>query len=497
MSTDKRSALDSGVPRLDLIFGGGIPKGDLVLIVGAPGSGKTTLACQIAFHRAKAGQKVLFVSTMSEPASRLIKHLRTLTFFDESAVQRTVLLESIFPVAQQGIEPLLRALVASVRSHGAELLVLDGFASLRDLHPDASELRTIVNQLAVSMTALGCTTIVTSSDVPDMRSVSSPPEFTMCDSILELSQSLPGERLRRTLRAWKVRGRKPLLGPHAFRIDEDGLAVFPRLGLHTLPVGEQESSSTRRSWGSEQLDALMTGGLPSGSSTILAGAPGTGKTLLALQFLLHGATQGEVGLLVSLRESEAQLVRKARSLGLDLETPLAAQRLVVLRRIPSDLEVDELLHDVWSTIDRVGATRVVFDSTAELELALCPEHRAGGLAVFMELLRVRGITAVFVRGVGQRVGPELDFVDSPLEVFAENVVLLRYAELGSALSRVVSVLKMREAAYDPSIRQYVLDAGGLRVLAAHESAPDVLHRIADLPAERVKRAVGPPEGRDE
>ncbi|MDB4991507.1 MAG: hypothetical protein JWN04_6685 [Myxococcaceae bacterium] len=477
-----RRTLESGVPQLDLVLGGGIPVGDLLLIVGAPGSGKTTLACQMAFHAAGQGHKVLFVSTLSEPASRLVKHLRTLSFWDESALGRRVFFESIFPIVRDGIHPLVDALVDSVQTHQATLIVLDGFASLRDLHPESRELRTFVNQLAVAMSALGCTTLVTSSDVPDMRSVSSPPEFTMSDSILELSQSLAGEHQRRTLRAWKVRGAEPLLGTHTFRISGAGLSVYPRLSTRVPPV-EGELCEARVSWGCEQLDGLTTGGLPCGSSTIVAGVSGTGKTLLALQFLTQGAERGQKGLLVSFRESARQLVRKASAFQLDLETPLADGRITISRRLPVDLEVDEVLHEVCSELERTGATLLVFDSIAELEHALSSENKRGSLAVFMELLRVRGVTALMVRAVSQAVGPELEFAASPLEVLAENVLLLRNVQLEDTLLRVLAVLKMREAAHDASSRQYMLDGHGFHVLPASGSSAAALRRLAGLPSE--------------
>jgi circadian clock protein KaiC len=479
-----RRTLESGVPQLDVVLGGGIPRGDLLLVVGAPGSGKTTLVCQVAFHAAKRGQNVLFVSTLSEPASRLVKHLRTLSFWDDATLGRHVFFESIFPVVRNGVDSLVDALVESVRSHKASLIVLDGFASLRDLHPDSRELRTFVNQLAVAMSSLDCTTLVTSSDVPDMRSPTSPPEFTMSDSIVELSQSLAGAQHRRTLRAWKVRGAEPLLGPHAFRITQDGLKVFPRISTRVLTLERDEpSEDIRVSWGQSELDVLTTGGLPRGSSTIVAGVSGTGKTLLALQYLLDGAARGEPGLLVSFRESRQQLVRKAGSFDLDLATPLADGRITIMRRLPVDLEIDELLHHVWSELERTGATRLVFDSVSELEHALTSDHKSGSLAVFMELARVRGVTSVMVRAVGSAVGPELEFAASPLEVLAENVLLLRNVQLGETLFRVLSVLKMREAAHDASSRQYALEATGFRVLPATGKSAELLRRLLRQPSE--------------
>jgi circadian clock protein KaiC len=474
-----RQTLPSGVPQLDRVLGGGIPAGDLLLIVGAPGSGKTTLACQAAFTAARRGEKVVFISTLSEPASRLVKHLRTFSFWEEALLGRSFFFESILPVAHKGARALVEAVIESMRSHGAGMLVIDGFASLRDLHPDSRELRTFVNQLAIASSAMNCTTLVTSSDAADMRSASSPPEFTMCDSIVELSQSLSPERQRRTLRAWKVRGAQPLLGPHAFRISREGLAVYPRLStleaLGEEPAEGLEQEHPRAPWGIPELDTLLGGGLPRAGSSILAGASGTGKTLLALQFVLEGARRGERAVWFSFRESPAQLIRKARSFQLDLETPLREGRIVISRRLPVEVELDPLCHELWTEIVRVDARRLVVDSIAELEWVL-PEQQDGTLVALNELLRLRAITALFTKEVGGGADGTLDFAGSPLAVLAENVVVLRQRELHATAHRVVSVLKMRESSYDPSLREYHLRAGGLQVLAPGES--DVLRALA-------------------
>jgi circadian clock protein KaiC len=288
-----------------------------------------------------------------------------------------------------------------------------------------------------------------------------------------------------------VRGAEPLLGEHVFRITSSGLAVYPRLSMHSVPV-EQELADTRVPWGTSELDALMTGGLPRASCTILAGSSGTGKSLLALQYLLAGASRREVGLLVTFRESQDQLVRKARAFELDLESPLASGHLNILRQLPVELELDKVLHEVWAEIERTSATLLAFDSIAELEQVLSPQHHEGALAVFVELLRARGVTAVFVRAAPQRVGPALDFADTALEVLAENVILLRHVELDGAPHRVLSILKMRAAAFDSSIREYSLGQGGFHVRSAAESLPDSLRRMSRLPSEsHIRPGPGP------
>jgi circadian clock protein KaiC len=115
-------------------------------VVGAPGSGKTTFVFQVAFHAAASGRPVAYVSTLSEPASRLLKHVRTFAFWDERAIGERLFLECLYPVVKAGIGALSQALVETVRSHAARLLIVDGFMMIRELHPRAVELRAFVNE---------------------------------------------------------------------------------------------------------------------------------------------------------------------------------------------------------------------------------------------------------------------------------------------------------------------------------------------------------------
>jgi circadian clock protein KaiC len=143
-------------------------------------------------------------------------------------------------------------------------------------------------------------------------------------------------------------------------------------------------------------------------------------------------------------------------------------------------------------LDRTGSVRLVIDSVAVLERLVTDEcRRHDVMAALTESVRTRGVTTVLVRETSQRVGPELDFADSPLEVLAENVILLRYVEYEQELARIISVLKMRDAQHDHTIRQYDVEGEGFRVLPMTESRQGILAGIARLPSERrVKRGKG-------
>jgi circadian clock protein KaiC len=160
-----------------------------------------------------------------------------------------------------------------------------------------------------------------------------------------------------------------------------------------------------------------------------------------------------------------------------------------MHRAPIDLNMDKLVAELEGLFEAHGIQRLVVDTIGEMEQSIAHEQRRHNvMAALLELTRARAITAVFTRETSQIVGPELDFANSPLELLAENVVLLRYVEYGGALNRILSVLKMRDSAHDRSIRQYTIDGHRLHVLGAGESGKGVLTGIAELASERREKS---------
>lgn len=486
---------DTGIPGLDAVLGGGLFERSLFLVFGPPGAGKTALAFQMAFHAAAAGRPVVYIATLNEAASRLVEHVGTMSFWDPRLIGKRIFLESIYPLVRHSFAEVTSALIETARSHGAKLLVLDGVTTIRDLHPRSVEHRYFVHEVSTALAALGCTLVVTTSEVPDMHG-STPPEFTMSDAVVELKHPDGGHGQQvRALRVWKNRGASCMLGSHALRITAEGLTVYPRFETHPLPAAAPPPAE-RLSSGQPELDAMMAGGLPGGSITIAAGAPGTGKTLILLHYLVEGARQGQRGLLVGFREPYRDLVAKARSFGLDLDGPVKAGLITVVRRVPADLVADEVLAQVLDELGRTGATRLCVDGLPDLGRLIGDEQRRCGLLACMaEHVRARGITTLLTWETGQVVGPELDFAGSPLEVLAENVILLRYVEFQGELRRILSVLKMRGTAHDNSIRQYEIGGEGIRVLSRQETAEGLLTGIARLPSERRVKRRGTAAGR--
>jgi circadian clock protein KaiC len=464
----------TGVPNLDLVLGGGLLRGTIVMVVGPPGSGKTILAQQMAFSAAARGEVALYFTGYSETHDKLLAHNRSLTFFAPETIGTEVQMGSLPDLLEQGSEDAQQAIVTTAQKQHASLVILDGFRSIRGFLPDDQAAAALLYSLGARLALLGATLLVlVEGDATDrVRD----PEQSVCDVILSLHRVLRGGGHRRALEVLKVRGAAPLAGLHPFTIDGRGLTVYPRLES-VVPVESPEWTSARASFGIPDIDALLGGGLNVGTATLAAGTPGLGKTILGLHFLAEGARHGEPGLFAGFTESAAQLRAKARTFGIELEAAGAVELLTVP---PHDLDADLVAWLIRERVEERRVRRLVIDSATELEGGLTsPERAAMFMASLAAYLRSRSVTSYMTVDVPTIVGPELSFSGNPLLVFAENLLLLRYAEYQGELHRVFAVLKMRFSAFDRALRIYrITDGVGIEIAGPAPRAEGLLTGLA-------------------
>src|SRR5471032_3144477 len=308
--------LASGIAGLDDILNGGFPAHSVYLIQGLAGSGKTTLACQIGFHHARDGKKVLILTLIAETHNKMLTHLSNFSFFDETLVgERIIFFSAYLDVLRGGLRELLKAIAAILSEHGPDLMIIDGFRTVREAKPSdmaLSEFMLSLNSLASTM---ACTTFLlspTEGNVADS-------ENTLVDGLIELNQYEQGMQLVREIKVFKIRGARHMLGRHVFEVTPDGVVVYPRIeAVSTLSNHACGASTTQASFGIEGWDKLTKGGVLRGSTTALLGNPGVGKTLMGLHFIHQGLRNGEPCMIVGFYESPSRLVAKARSVGIEL-----------------------------------------------------------------------------------------------------------------------------------------------------------------------------------
>lgn len=471
--SSQRPTFASAVPGFDQLLGGGIPERQSLLITGEPGSGKTVLASQIAFNAAARGERVILATTTSESQGKLLDDLSGFDFFSREKLGNELFFFSIYSWLKKGAREARDVLLSTVRDRRASLLVLDGLRTVRDLWLDEAKMREFFYDLAVGLSAHGCTALFL-TEYP-LEKVMEYPESTTVDGIISLThEPFLGARARRA-EVVKLRGMKHLAGRHALRIQRSGIRIFPRLESITEPDLNCLPSADRAPFGLKELDALLSGGLPRHTSSLVTGGTGIGKTLLALHFVASGAMNGERVLFQSFGEPPANLIARAGRVNLPLEALMQSGRLTFSYDPHFEREADEIVHSLLERIDREKITRLVFEDVDLLEQALARHERAQlFFAALIIQLRNRGVTSIFTRKIAKIVGPELDFSDTALAGIAENLLFLRHVELRGKLHRVLSILNLRDSKFEPTVREFDILDTGMRVMAPLQSVEGLL-----------------------
>lgn len=464
--------LSTGISGLDQALGGGLLPGAMVFLVGAPGSGKTITAQQIAFHSAARGGTALYFTALSEPHTKLISHIRDFAFYDERLLGSRLQFLNLEQALRQGAEETADAVVQMARSERATLVVLDGFRGVVDFVGSPIRVREFLYQLGAKLAIVGATSLLTFEAEP--RDVALHPEMTAADVVIGMSYRPYRVGHRRQIEVIKARGSAIMPGLHSMSITARGVACFPQAEM--LPIRAATGiSPARAEFGLSQLDTLLRGGLTAGTSTVLAGSVGAGKTLLALHWLLAGTARGEPGLLMGFQESATQLVDKAALTGLDLRGAVDAGRIVLWTQTPVALDPNQVAAGLRERIAAHGVQRLVIDAEIDLELALEPGRVADYFAALNAYLNGEQVTTLFVKEIPRLSVGQVDFSDTPLTVLAENVIVLDVDGGGDPPRHTVTVIKMRFSGFDATPHAFRVGADGFNLgeaLANGDGAPD-------------------------
>ncbi|MCO6419087.1 AAA family ATPase [Siccirubricoccus sp. KC 17139] len=475
----------SGVPGLDTILQGGFPKGGIHILQGAPGVGKTTLGNQICYHHVAKGGRALYVTLLSETHARMLLHLGTMTFFDADRLPDQIAYISGLGVLQsEGLPGLVTLLRREIAARKASVLMLDGLVAAEDRAASDTEFKTFIQELQAQAGLHGCTVFLLTT----AKGQALPPEHTMVDGIVELTDVRFGSRTERGLFVNKLRGSDYLSGRHPFRITEEGLVVYPRTeAAFRITTQPDRTWSGRLSTGVEGLDAMFGGGFPEGTVTGVLGPSGIGKTTLGLHFVC-GSSAAEPGLFFGFYETPARLQQQARTLGLDLAGAVDRGDVDILWQPQGENIEDALAHRLLDAIAERGVKRLFLDGLGGfIESSVEPGRLSRFLAVLVNELRSRGVTALYTMETRDVVGPGIELPVTGVSSLVENLVALRYVEHHRRSRRLVSVVKVRGSSFDPGLREFVIESGrGLSIAGAFEGAEELLSGFArDRPAADV------------
>lgn len=455
--------LATGVPGLDDLLGGGLPEFSFNLLAGTPGSGKTTLAHQIMFSLANPDCRALFFTVLGESPLKMLRYQQQFPFFDISKINHSIKFVNLAADLLDGdFDRVLERIAQEVAAFSPSLVFVDSFRSVvqsaKAKAPGVSGLEHFVQQLGMQMTSWQATTFLIGEYLtPEAESS---PVFTVADGIIWMSQLVHRDAMVRKIQVVKMRGQAQSPGVHTFRINDDGVEVFPRALITASTAGQvQIAGDTRLSMGVPELDDMMGGGLPAGYSLLLVGPSGSGKTVLATQFLAEGVRAGEPGVIAAFEKSPNQLLSHK------LTKLVQGGHVGVINTRTLDLSIDEILHDLIVMINRMKAKRVVIDSLSGFELALASVFREDfreALYRMVAVLTGMGVTVLMTAELEDQY-TVLRFSSYGNAFLADAIVMQRYVEIDGQFKRVISVVKIRSSTHSKDIRFFDIAADKLTI----------------------------------
>jgi len=483
----------TGIQGLDEITGGGLPKGRPTLISGGAGSGKTMFALEFLVRGARQyGEPGVFIS-FEETIADLTKNAASLGFdLDRLVADKKLFLDHVhIPPGEQAesgeydLDGLFIRIADAAQRVGARRIVLDTIEALFGEMSNQGILRAEILRLFNWLKQKGLTTVITAErDRPDKLTRYGIEEF-VSDCVIVLDHRIHEEISTRRLRVVKYRGSTHGTNEYPFLIDANGISVLPisSLGLdHAAPVG-------RVSTGIDRLDGMMSGkGFYRGSSILLSGTSGTGKTSVAAHFVDAACRRGERCLYFAFEESPRQVVRNMRSIGIDLEPWVRKGLLQFHAARPTYGGIEEILLVTHQHISSFQPSIVAVDPITNLLTVSSLGEVRSMLTRLVDFLKTQGITAIFTSLTAAGVSLEASEVD--ISSLMDTWLLLKCIELGGERNRALYVLKSRGMEHSNQIREFVLTDNGLRMLDVYLGPEGVLTGSARMSQEGREKAAG-------
>jgi len=453
----------SGVEGLDDILAGGLPRDCFYLVQGDPGSGKTTLALQFLLEGLRRGEKVFYI-TLSETKEELFKVARShgwsldkIPVLDLSAVENLLRPEAqttVFHPSEVELTKVSQLLLDEVRKAQPARVAFDSLSEFRLMAETAlryrRQLLTLKQQFAKFKS-----TVLLLDDKMSRTGVIDPHVLSLTHGVIEMEQLSPDYGTsRRRLRVSKLRAVKFQEGYHDYIIATGGLRVFPRMiaSEHHTDFRHESVSS-----GIKELDALFGGGLDRGTTTLILGQAGTGKSTLALQYAVHTAAQGERSMIFTFDETRDVMLSRAKALGFKLEKAIESGTITVQQVDPAELSPGEFAVRILRGVEE-GCKLVTIDSLNGYLNAMPGEKYLNNqLHELCTCLNQQGVVTILV--LAQQGGTAAAEAPVNLSYLSDTVVNLRYFEAYGEVKQAIAVVKKRSGGHEKTIREFKLMSG--------------------------------------
>ena len=461
-----RPRTTTGVTGLDDILHGGLPRGQMYLLEGEPGTGKTTIALQFIREGARLGERSLYV-TLSESKAELedaaeshgwsLEGVEIVEFVPEEASLSGLDSYTVFHPNEVELESTIKKLIEEIERVNAQRVVLDSLSELRLLAAEPVKYRRQLLALKRYFAGRAVTTLLLDDKSGEANDVQLQ---SIAHGVIRLQKNPRTFGItRRQVEILKVRGSGFREGLHDYSIDQGGLRIFPRLisSEHPSHFPEELTSS-----GVDELDQMFGGGVSRGTSTLILGPTGAGKSSVVMHYAIAAARRGERAALYTFDESLRSATVRARALGLPVDEELSAGLLTLKQIDPAEMSPGEFVSQVRHAVDTEDVRMVVIDSlngflhamTGESDLAL-------QLHELLSFLGGRGVATFLVMTQHGFIGETRTQVD--VSYLADNVLLLSYFESLGTVRRAFSVIKKRSGRHETTIREFLLSSTGLKI----------------------------------
>jgi circadian clock protein KaiC len=452
-----------GIAGLDEVLGGGLIPQRAYLLLGGPGTGKTTLGMHFLAKGADLNERCLFINLgeaenqLKANASGIAINLDAVHFLDLRPTPdhfRDMQTYDIFHAAEVEREPITTQIVSTIEALRPQRVFLDTVTHFRYLAPDDFQFRKQMHSFLRFLVEQGATVMFTSEET---REREDDDLQYMCDSMfyLENNTSL-GER---TISIVKYRGSKFLEGRHSMKLTATGMKVFPKLQVG-LDYGELVMESL--SSGIPELDHLLHGGLERRTISIITGPTGVGKTSLGMQFMKAAAERGERSVIYVFEEWTETVINRSEAINTPVRSMLEKQSLAIIQVDPLQYSPDEFALLVRQDIEEKKTSIVMIDSIAGYRLALKGSDLVSHLHALSKYLQGMGVTVLLINEINEITG-DFKATDVGISYMCDNLLFLRYIEFQGEIHRVMGVLKKRLSGFEETLREFEITPNGIKV----------------------------------
>jgi circadian clock protein KaiC len=447
----------TGIEGFDVLIEGGIPKGCSVLLGGNPGSGKTIFAAQYLYHGlSEFGEPGIYVS-FAEDRGGFLKNMKRIGMnFEKYEQEGKFKYMDLVTVKEKGVDSILESVFTEVSSLKAKRLVIDSFSALSQAFSEKIDARVALHTVFGKITRTSGVTTLFVSEIPiGSKLLGGGMEEFVADGVIVLAQSVERGFLARKLQVVKMRGTKTSRVELRYDIGQKGLSVYPIPKISII----KEVLTHRTSTGIEGLDMMLNGGLFKGSSTLLIGPSGTGKTTTALQFTVQGAKQNEACLYIALEEPMQQLIKQAEGFGLPMKELIDKELVKMVSLYPDPCSFQDIVLQVRGILEELRPSRIVIDALTSMQRLMSEHEYMRYMKNLASYLKANAATSLLI-SINDAITP---VTGTGVSTVVDNIISLRHVEVDSALKRSLIILKARGTSHDNSIREFEITSKGIVV----------------------------------